>query len=95
MSRECKAEQIAPSVVVAMEVEESLDDDNYHQVIQAIGEGTAYIFQNGEAHKGTWSKASAASQIVFKDENGNEISFTPGLLWISAIPVGVGSVEYK
>ena len=95
MSRECKAEQIAPSVVVAMEVEESLDDDNYHQVIQAIGEGTAYIFQNGEAHKGTWSKASAASQIVFKDENGNEISFTPGLLWISAIPVGVGSVDYK
>ena len=95
MSRDCKTEQIAPSAVVAMEVEESLDDDNYHQVIQAIGEGAAYIFQNGEAHKGTWSKASAASQIVFKDEKGEEISFTPGMLWISAIPRGIGSVEYQ
>ena len=94
MSRECELEQITPSAVVAMEVAESLDDDNYHQVIQAIGSGTAYIFQNGEAHKGTWSKASAASQIVFKDEKGEEISFTPGMLWISAIPVGLGSVEY-
>lgn len=95
ISRDCKSEQISPSAVVAMEVEESLDDDNYHQVIQAIGEGTAYIFQNGEAIKGTWSKASAASQIVFKDENGKEVSFTPGMLWISAIPRSIGSVEYK
>ncbi|MBR3365608.1 DUF3048 domain-containing protein [Candidatus Saccharibacteria bacterium] len=95
ISRDCREEQIAPSAVVAMEVEESLADDNYHQVIQAIGEGIAYIFQNGEAHKGTWSKASAASQIIFKDENGKEVSFTPGMLWISAIPRGIGSVEYK
>ena len=94
MSRDCEQTQIAPSAVVAMEVEESLADDNYHQVIQAIGEGTAYIFQNGEAHKGTWSKSSAASQIVFKDESGNEISFAPGMLWISAIPRGIGNVEY-
>lgn len=94
MSRDCEQVQIAPSAVVAMEVEEGLADDNYHQVIQAIGEGTAYIFQNGTAVKGTWSKSSAASQIVFKDESGNEISFAPGMLWISAIPRGLGSVEY-
>ncbi|MDO4889357.1 MAG: DUF3048 domain-containing protein [Candidatus Saccharibacteria bacterium] len=94
MSRDCEQVQIMPSAVVAMEVEEGLADDNYHQVIQAIGEGTAYIFQNGQAIKGTWSKASAASQIVFKDEEGNEISFAPGQLWISAIPRSVGSVEY-
>ena len=64
------------------------------QVIETIGTGTAYIFQNGSATKGTWSKASRASQIVFKDEKGNEISFAPGQLWISAIPRGIGSVEY-
>lgn len=94
MSRDCEQSQVTPSAVVAMEVEEWLDDDNYHQVIQAIGEGTAYIFQNGTATKGTWSKASRASQIVFKDEKGDEISFAPGMLWISAIPRGTGSVEY-
>ncbi|MBQ9029418.1 DUF3048 domain-containing protein [Candidatus Saccharibacteria bacterium] len=94
MSRECNLVQIAPSAVVAMEVNEWLDDDNYHQVIEAIGSGTAYIFQNGSAIKGTWSKSSAGSQIVFQDANGAEISFTPGQLWISAIPRGVGSVDY-
>ena len=94
MSRDCEAKQIAPSAIVAMEVEESLADDNYHQVIEAIGSGTAYVFQNGRATKGTWTKSSAASQIVFKDEAGVEITFAPGQLWISAIPRGVGSVEY-
>ena len=94
MSSDCQLAQITPSAVVAMEVEEGLDDDNYHQVIETIGTGTAYIFQNGSATKGTWSKASRASQIVFKDEKGNEISFAPGQLWISAIPRGIGSVEY-
>lgn len=94
MSRDCEAKQIAPSAVVAMEVEESLADDNYHQVIEAIGSGTAYVFQNGEAKKGTWTKSSAASQIVFKDEAGTEITFAPGQLWISAIPRGLGSVDY-
>ena len=94
MSRDCEAKQIAPSAVVAMEVEESLADDNYHQVIEAIGSGTAYVFQNGRAIKGTWAKSSAASQIVFKDEAGTEITFAPGQLWISAIPRGLGSVDY-
>ena len=94
MSRDCKKSQIEASAVVAMEVTEGLADDNYHQTIETIGEGVAYIFQNGKAIKGTWSKASPASQIVFKDESGAEISFAPGLLWISAIPSGVGSVEY-
>lgn len=94
MSRDCEAKQIAPSAVVAMEVEESLADDNYHQIVEAIGSGTAYIFQNGQAIKGTWSKSSIASQIVFKDESGAEITFAPGQLWISAIPRGTGSVDY-
>lgn len=94
MSRECSLVQIAPSAVVAMEINEWLDDDNYHQVIEALGSGTAYIFQNGSAIKGTWSKSSATSQIVFQDENGAEVSFTPGQLWISAIPRGTGSVDY-
>lgn len=94
ISRDCISEPVTPSTIVAMEVDESLDDDNYHQVIETIGSGTAYIFQNGEAHKGTWAKSSRTSQIFFKNESGNEISFAPGQLWIAAIPRGTGSVEY-
>ena len=86
--------QVAPKVVVAMVVEESTAWDNYHQNITAIGSGKAYVFQNGTATEAIWSKASAKAQIEFKDAAGNIISFTPGQLWIAAIPNGVGSIKY-
>lgn len=88
------AKQVAPSAVAVMMVDERLDSDNYHHVIQTIGTGTAYIFQNGTAVKGTWKKTSKASQIIFSDDAGNIISFTPGQLWIAAIPNYGGSVQF-
>ena len=88
------AKQLAPSAVAVMMVDERLDSDNYHHVIQTIGTGTAYVFQNGTAVKGTWKKTTKASQIIFEDESGNVISFTPGQLWIAAIPNYGGSVQF-
>lgn len=78
--------QVAPSVVVAMIVQEGLMDDGYHENITTIGSGTAYIFQNGTAIKGTWEKSSVSSQLHFLDSSGKQVSFTPGQLWIAAIP---------
>ncbi|MBR3263822.1 DUF3048 domain-containing protein [Candidatus Saccharibacteria bacterium] len=88
------AKQLAPSAVAVMMVDERLDSDNYHHVIQTIGTGTAYIFQNGTAVKGTWKKASRESQIVFTSDAGEPIAFTPGQLWIAAIPNYGGSVQF-
>ena len=88
------AKQLSPSAVAVMMVDERLDSDNYHHVIQTIGTGTAYVFQNGTAIKGTWRKTSKESQIVFADDAGNVISFTPGQLWIAAIPNYGGSVQF-
>lgn len=86
--------QITPSVVVAMFVQESLMSDNYHENITTTGTGSAIVFQNGDAIEATWTKASANSQIVFRDMTGNEIKFTPGQLWISAVPQQYGNVTY-
>ena len=88
------AKQIAPSAIAVMMVDERLDSDGYHHVIQTIGTGIAYVFQNGTAMKGTWKKSSTSAQIEFADENGNTISFTPGQLWIAAVPNYGGSVNY-
>ncbi len=88
------AKQVAPSAVAVMMVDERLDSDGYHHVIQTIGTGIAYVFQNGTAVKGTWKKSSKTSQIEFKDASGNLMSFTPGQLWIAAVPNSGGSVEY-
>lgn len=86
--------QVAPSVVVALHVKESTMSDNYHEQITTIGTGTADIFQNGEHLTAHWRKTSQSSQIVFTDDDGNEIPLAPGQLWISAIPQ-FGQVYYE
>lgn len=82
----CVANQVAPSAILAMMVQENTMSDNYHEHIQTTGSGKAYIFQNGEVITGSWKKSSAKSQLVFTDTEGKEISFTPGQLWIAAVP---------
>ncbi len=85
---------VAPSVVIAMMVQEGKASDNYHEAIKTTGSGKAYIFQNGEVIECTWEKPSIESQIVFKDNGGNAIKLVPGQTWISAVP-NYGAVEYN
>lgn len=86
--------QVAPKAVAVMMIDQWLDSDRYHLRAQTIGTGTSYVFQNGEVIKGTWTKDARDKQIIFKDEDGKEISFTPGQLWIAALPNSTGSVKY-
>ena len=89
----CILTQMEPKIVVAMIVSEKKASDNYHESITAVGTGTAYIFQNGVAIKGTWNKASRNDQIKFFDESGNEVKLAPGQTFVSAVP-NYGGVEY-
>lgn len=78
--------QVAPSAIAVMRVQESTMADGYHEQIATISSGKAYVFQNGEVIEGTWKKSSQASQIEFRDNAGAVISFTPGQLWVTALP---------
>ena len=89
----CPREQLNPSVVIAMIVEERRASDGYHEDVTSLGSGTAYIFQNGAMIQGTWQKATAADQIKFYDAAGAEIKLGVGQTWISAVPT-YGSVTY-
>ncbi len=86
--------QVTPSTLAIMRVQESTMADNYHESIQTTGSGEAFIFQNGEVIIGTWSKPSQDTQISFRDFSGHEIAFTPGQLWISAVPQ-FGSISWE
>ena len=79
--------------VVAMMVQESRYEDNYHEKIPTVGSGEVYVFQNGQMSHGTWSKNSVAEQIRFYNESGAEIALTPGQVIVEAVPQ-YGSVEY-
>ena len=89
----CTLTQMSTNVVIAMVVQESKASDNYHEDIKAVGSGNVYIFQNGTAIKGEWVKGSAAEQIKFYDEDGDEIKLAPGQTFVEAIP-SYGSIEY-
>ena len=89
-----EAKQVAPKAIAVMSVQQNLDTDGYHIVSQTTGEGKAYVFQNGKAYEGTWSRQSYDEPIKFIDADGKEISFVPGQLWVAAIPTSTGSVNY-
>lgn len=90
----CTLQPVAPSAVAVMRVEEHTMSDNYHESIKTVGHGNAYVFQDGTVIEGSWEKSSVDSQIIFRDADGTEIKFTPGQLWIAAVPQ-FGSVSWE
>lgn len=89
----CNLVQMAPSVVIAMVVNERRAADGYHEDITTIGTGEVYVFQNGGVESGTWNKDSRDEQIRFLNENGEEIKLIPGQTFVTAIP-SYGSVDF-
>lgn len=46
------------------------------------GGGAASIFRDGRRQDGTWKRDSPLDQFTFRDQQGNEISLSPGQSWI-------------
>lgn len=87
-------EQIsAKNVVVQFVKEKGPVDRNKHMIYTTIGEGDALIFKNGEVIEGTWEKDSRTDRTIFYDEDGSEIEFVRGQIWIEAVPAG-NDVDY-
>jgi len=87
--------QIAPSVVIAMRVDEtSVYEDGWREAITTIGSGPAVIFQNGVATNATWTKASKLGQVTFADVTGKDIPLVRGQTWIIAVPNIGGDVTW-
>ena len=77
--------QLSPKVVIAMVMPYSLESDGSHSVYSTIGNGPVYIFQDGIASTGQWTKSSNASQFIFTDSNNVEIKLNPGQTWLTAM----------
>lgn len=54
------------------------------------GTGEAYYYMNGKEYRGTWKKDSSKieSKLFFYDENGKEIMFVPGQIWVEILEPG-------
>ena len=52
--------------------------------------GTAFFYMNGQQYKGNWKKDKNKidSKLTFTDEQGQEIKFIPGQIWVNIIDPG-------
>lgn len=83
--------QLAPKVVIGLVIPQGRN--GVYTTYGTIGSGTAYIFQDGVASEGTWSKADNKAQFVFKDAAGAVFNLNPGQTWISIVG-GTDRVTY-
>ncbi|QQS38879.1 DUF3048 domain-containing protein [Candidatus Woesebacteria bacterium] len=87
-------EQVTAKNVVIQYVEElGPVDTEKHMFYKTVGTGEAIVFQNGDAIKATWEKESTRGRTKFYNEDGKEISFVRGEIWIEGIP-STNDVEY-
>ncbi len=92
--------RLAPkNVVVLVTTQEKMVDDNgslYNNVelgdpwYDEVETGKAFYYFNGQEKTGTWEKdnTSADSKLKFLDENGKEIKFVPGQIWVEILEPG-------
>ncbi len=86
--------QLSTKNIAVMFVDEETDiDEEGHVYYETTGGGEAMVFNNGGVTEGTWEKDSQFDRTKFFDENGQEISFVRGTIWIEAVPTG-NVVEY-
>ena len=85
-------QQIEASVVILQFQTEAPANDGYpgnvHLLYGTIGTGPAKIFQGGKVVEGTWEKENREARTVFMDDDGNEIKFYPGKIWVETLPLG-------
>ena len=63
---------------------------------QTIGTGKAYVLRNGQRFAGTWSRPFASSGTVFRSNDGTQLNFAPGQIWVALLdrePIFTSSPE--
>lgn len=76
--------QLSAKNVVVQKTKELVSiDELKHNYYEAVGEGEALIFQDGNVIDGYWEKKSRTDRTIFTTKKGEEIAFNPGVIWIS------------
>jgi len=57
-----------------------------------LGSGKAWIVEDGTVTEGTWRKMSRTDRLRFFDQDGSEVAFVRGPLWVEIVPPEVTPV---
>lgn len=80
-----KAVVSVDNVAVVMTTISTIDEIG-HREVKTIGQGDAFVFQDGLVRKGTWKKPSATERLRFYDEAGADMQINTGTTWIEVAP---------
>lgn len=88
--------QLAPKNIIIQKVNRTEVDSLGKTVgqITDVGIGDAWIFLDGKAIEGSWSKKEAKRRTLFYDAEGAEVKFNPGQTFIEIIS-GTSTFDYK
>lgn len=84
-----KEQFYAKNIVMIHVRDELLDDpeDKGRRELYNIGTGKGYFATNGKCIEITWEKKTRSGRTVYKDLDGNEITFNDGITWIQIVPI--------
>lgn len=85
---ETNSQLIAENIVIQFTKETGPVDEHKHILYETIGKGEALIFQNGTVIRGSWTKAKRTARTLYYNEQGREVKFVPGQIWIEIVPKG-------
>jgi hypothetical protein len=57
-------------------------------VLDTVGVGTAFVFAEGRAVRGTWSRTSLSEPFTLSTFRGDPLPVPPGVPWINVFPEG-------
>jgi len=83
----------ASVVVIQFAKETGPVDIHKHLLYQTTGQGKALVFQDGTVIEGKWRKKDRQSRTLFFDQQGREVKFSRGVIWIEVLPLG-STVDY-
>ena len=75
-------EQVSPNNVIVMNVLYRGGVGVEGSYAQLTGSGPAEVFSAGRVQRGTWSRQSLSTRIVYKNDAGKIIALTPGQTWV-------------
>ncbi len=73
--------QVEAKNVVIMDTTWSPINKDYIRV-KTVGSGNITVYKNGQKIPGSWQKKDDKSKLYFYDQEGKEIKFAPGNIWV-------------
>lgn len=79
--------QLSTRNILVLYSDQQLANDGTPRItIEAIGEGEAKLFMDGDVFTGTWMKPSRTDTYRIVNSNGDDISINRGQTWIMVVP---------